>query len=101
MTTRGGVVLPSLNGETATHLLVFAATTVDGSEIRRSPVEVGSLSYNHIIYKVYISQVVSRISEPSTVGCGFKRYLLQHAAAFCSGCCRPSWLVEMAGFYFC
>ena len=78
VTTRGGVVLPSLKGETATHLLVFTATTVDGSEIWRSPVEVGSLSYNHIIYKVYISQVVSRISEPSTVGCGFKRYLLQH-----------------------
>ena len=40
--------------------------TVDGSEIRRSPVEVGSLSTS--IYKVFCTaQVISWISEPSTV----------------------------------
>ena len=40
--------------------------SVDGSEIRRSPGEVGIFP---IIYKVLApSQVVSPISEPSTVG---------------------------------
>ena len=40
--------------------------TVDGSEIRRSPVEVCSLSTS--IYRVFCTaQVISWISEPSTV----------------------------------
>ena len=39
---------------------------IDGSEIRRSPVEVGSLS--HYLRRFYTSQVVGLgISEPSTV----------------------------------
>ena len=43
--------------------------TVDGSEIRRSPVEV-KVVFSHLIYLqgfIYIQPVVSRISEPSTV----------------------------------
>ena len=39
--------------------------TVDGSKIRRSPVEVVSLSHYLQVY-IFISQVVCRISEPST-----------------------------------
>ena len=45
-----------------------ACDTVDGSEIRRSPVEVGSLS--HLEAFIYTSLVVSRISEPSIVWWG-------------------------------
>ena len=42
--------------------------TVDGSEIRRSPVEVGCLPhYLQDLQGLITSQVVSRISEPSTV----------------------------------
>ena len=43
----------------------FWKPTVDGSEIRHPPVEVGS-SF-HYLQGFYTSQVVSRISEPSTV----------------------------------
>ena len=40
--------------------------TVDGSEIRRSPVEVGSLS--HYLYGFIHLRWLFGISEPSTVG---------------------------------
>ena len=43
--------------------------TVDGSEIRRAPVEVGSLSH-YLKAFFFSSQLFSRISEPSTESLG-------------------------------
>ena len=55
--------------------------TVDGSEIRRSPVEVGSLSDIPSFTGFYTSQVVSRISETSTVA--FVNFPLHNVCQSC------------------
>ena len=55
----------------------LSSPTVDGSEIRRSPVEVGSLSH-YCIYKVFMTSKrwLFGISEPSTVTHGFQELSL-------------------------
>ena len=55
--------------------------TVDGSEIRRSPVEVGSLSH-YLRRFLYIPGGDRQISGPSTVGSSFKLHLLSFFAGW-------------------
>ena len=55
---------PGCQQDQNAHKMQIAGTTVDGSEIREKPVDMVNIP---LFTGFHTSQVVSRISEPSTV----------------------------------